>query len=633
MNGHTRRIPGELLTGILRRCLFPCLAVTAGMATVTVCEGQSKPDSGRAFRPPSAGEIRRALKPGHPRLMLDAAVLADIRKWIGQDPVAARVHKKILANADEALDSQAPEYGLTDGRRMLRTSGDVLSRVTTLAYAFHMTGRKDYVARAWKDLDAAAGFKDWNPAHFLDTAVMTGALAIGYDWLFDQWTPEQRKQLREAIIKLGLEPAMATYEKKSGWHRVDYNWNQVCNGGIAMGALAIAEDEPKTASMILSQAIASLPIAMKAYAPDGAGKEGATYWAFGSQYNIFMLASLESALGTDFGLAGIDGFRQSGDYQIYMSGGGRMGFDFGDCRNDALSAPQHLWMGRKYGIPHYSLFRHNALRTGEAGGVWDLLWFDPAVLDAGIPDLPADRHFRGAECATMRDGWMSETGFIAALQGGSNHWTHRHYDLGSFILEAGGVRWIIDSGKENETYQQHRNHTKRTDFYRVRAEGHNTLVIDPDAGPGQESDAMAVFRSFVPEPERASAKLDLTNAYAEKAKSVSRTFELVRGKSFTVSDEITCRKPSDIWSYLHTEAEVRLSADKRRATLKQDGKSLLVDLLSPEGAGFQVLPAEPGPASPKPAKQASNKGRSKLAIHLSAAKSASIKVVFSLPPP
>ena len=49
---------------------------------------------------------------------------------------------------------------------------------------------------------------------------MTCALAIGYDWLWDQWTPEQRTLLREAIVKLGLEPAMATYHQKSGWHIV-----------------------------------------------------------------------------------------------------------------------------------------------------------------------------------------------------------------------------------------------------------------------------------------------------------------------------------------------------------------------------------------------------------------------------
>ena len=118
-----------------------------------------------------------------------------------------------------------------------------------------------------------------------------------------------------------------------------------------------------------------------------------------------------------------------------------------------------------------------------------------------------------------------------------------------------------------------------------------------------------------------------------KAPSESvRSFELVRGKSFAVTDKITCLKPADICSYFHTEAEVELSPDKRKATLRQAGKSLVVDLLSPADAVFEVLPALPGPASPKPAKQASNKGRRKLAVRLNHVRSASIKVMFSLLP-
>jgi hypothetical protein len=631
--------PGIPMAGHQTQCRFRhARPRMAGFAAAMTCftsiqPAAGAPDAARGFQPPLAGEVLRTLKPSHPRLMFDRQTRENIRTWIDQDPVASRLHEKALADADRALKEQAPAYGLRDGRRMLNISGEVLQRVTSLAYAFHMTGRKDYVERAWVDLHAAAGFKDWNPSHFLDTAVMTCAFAIGYDWLWDQWTPEQRTQLREAIIRLGLEPAMATYGNKSGWHRVDYNWNQICNGGIAMGALAVADEQPRLAGRILAHAIASIPLAMEAYAPDGAGKEGVGYWDFGSRYNVMLLAALQSALGTDFGLGAIDGFRQSGDYQIHMSGAGRMSFDFGDCGHSALSTPQHFWMGKHYGIPRYSLFRYHALRAGAGGNVWDLLWFDPSARELPVPELPTDRHFRGAECASMRDDWSNEAGFIVAMQGGSNNWTHRHHDLGSFILEAGGVRWIIDSGREGQTYQRHVNHTPREDFYRVRAEGHNTLVIDPDAGPGQSPDAMAVFKSFVSKPGGASAKLDLTGAYQKTARHVSRTFELVRGKSFTVSDEITCRKPSDIWSYFHTEADVELSADKRQATLKQKGKSLVVNLTSPEGAEFEVLPALPGPDSPKPAKQESNETRRKLAIHLPAAESAVIRVVFTPLPP
>jgi len=39
---------------------------------------------------------------------------------------------------------------------------------------------------------AAAQFPDWFPKHFLDTAEMTAALGVGYDWLFDFLSAEER---------------------------------------------------------------------------------------------------------------------------------------------------------------------------------------------------------------------------------------------------------------------------------------------------------------------------------------------------------------------------------------------------------------------------------------------------------
>jgi Heparinase II/III-like protein len=603
----------------------PLATLIAATGLITATAISSAADGG--FHAPAAAVVLSTLKAEHPRLMLDRMALDGIRKSIERDPVAARIHRSVLADADKALKKPVAVHELRDGRRLLYVSSEVSQRVTTLAYAFHMTGRKDYAERAWADLDAAAGFKDWNPAHFLDTAVMTGALAIGYDWLWDQWTPAQRTRLREAIVKLGLEPALAAYRQPRGWHKVDYNWNQVCNGGITMGALAVADDEPGITSEVLSHAIASLPRAMGDYAPDGAGKEGASYWAFGSQYNVLMLASLESALGTDFGLGGIHGFKQSGDYQIYLSGAGRMSFDFGDCSLHALSTPQHFWMARRYGIPRYASFRHDALRDGGAGGMWDLLWFHPPTEHA-FSQLPPDRHFAGAECASMRDSWTG-SGFTVAMQGGANHWTHRHYDLGSFVLEADGVRWIIDAGKERETYQRHANKLAREDFYRVRAEGHNTLVINPDKGPGQTPNGMAKFTTFDSRSEAAKAVLDLTNAYREQANRVTRTYDLLRGKSFVVTDEIDLPKASRIVSSFHTKAEVKLFPDKRKAILTQAGKSLEASLISPAGAAFEVLPAAPGPASPNPAKQASNNGMRKLTVTLDDVSSTTIRVKFS----
>jgi hypothetical protein len=504
----------------------------------------------------------------------------------------------------------------------------VLKRLRDLAFLHLMTGERKYADRAWLELETASEFKDWNPDHFLDTAILTKAFAIGLDWLWDSWTPEQRETLRRAIVEKGLRPAMKVYEGGRGWAKTTNNWNQVCNGGIGMGALAVAETDKQLAGEILHHAIKSIPIAMTAYAPDGAGYEGPGYWSFGSLYNIMLISSLETSLGTDFGLAKVDGFRQSGDYPIYLSGVNRLAFDFGDSNPTPTSVAQHLWMGKRYGLPRYTWFRHEAMSDARTGGLWDLVWLEGSPSKSPPGAMPVDKHFRTAEVVTMRDSWNDDGGFIIAMQGGNNAASHRHLDLGSFILEADGQRWIVDSGKERQTYHKHRHNVERNDFYRVRAEGHNTLVINPDGRPDQDPRARVAFTEFVSGKQAASASLDLSAAYAENAAKVQRSFRLERGTAFTVNDRITCGRPAEIWSFFHTRADVKLEADGKTALLSQNGKTLRVRLQQPSSAVFRVMPAEPFPASPNPPVQTPNQGLRKLAIYLTGAREASIAVRF-----
>ncbi len=580
---------------------------------------------------PAPEEILSTLKPTHPRILLDSKKIEEIRQLVERDKTANKIYRQISKNADAVLTQKPLEYELRDGRRLIYVSGDILERVRDLSFVHLLTGEKKYADRVWVELESAAGFKDWNPAHFLDTAIMTKAFALGLDWLWDEWTPAQRQTLRQAIVKKGLTPAMKVYTNPSGWHKASHNWNQVCNGGIALGALAVADTDPVIAGSILRHAIESVPRAMKAYAPDGASHEGSSYWSFGSLYNIMLISGLESALGKDFGLSAVEGFRQSGDYQIYLSGTRRVAFDFGDCGRSPGSTPQHLWMGKRYAIPRFTWFRSNALSAAKGGSLWDLLWLQEKPTNFDPASMPTDKYFRGIEVASMRDSWNDGEGFIVAMQGGSNSNSHRHLDLGSFILEANGVRWIIDSGKERETYQRHRNKADRNDFYRVRAEGHNTLVINPDAEPDQNPRAEVAFTEFVSKKSAATATLDVTEAYTRNAEEFTRTFELQRGKHFTVTDKVVCKEPSEIWSFFHTEAEIELSEDKRTAILRQDGQTLTARLGLPANAIFRILPAKPFPISPNPHIQASNQDRRRLAVGLAKVTNTVIAVRFELP--
>ena len=585
--------------------------------------------AGDAYKPPSAAAILETLKKEHPRLLLTPKAVQDIKALVKRDKMAARIFASIQRSADQTLKEEPSTYELPDGRRLLRISRRVLTRVQELAFVYHMTGNKQYVDRAWVELEAASKFKDWNPAHFLDTAEMTHAFAVGYDGLWHEWSAEQRERLRTAIIEKGIHPAMDKFRGGTAWWNTsNNNWNQVCNGGIGMGALAIADHEPELAGRVLEKVMAGLPNSMRAYAPDGAGEEGVTYWSYAVRYGVPFLASLENSLETDFGLNQVEAYDKSGDYHIYMSGHKRWPFDFGDCSLRQSSVPEHFWMARKYNIPRYAWYRYAALADGQNGDIHDLLWFDDSARNFDLKAMPLDKHFRGFECVSMRDTWRDGEGFAIAIQGGKNKGFHRHLDLGSFILEADGIRWIIDSGKERQAYQRHKNKAGRYDFYRLRAEGHNTLVINPDGSLDQDMEGDAPFVSFKSQPEQAKAVQDLTSAYAQRARKITRTFTLLRGKRFTVVDEISCKDPSQVWSFFHTAADVRLDPDARSATLESEGKELRVELASPANARFEVMPARPAAKSPNPSVQESNEGRRKLTVHLDHVESTRIEVLF-----
>jgi len=587
--------------------------------------------SAAAARKVFAAGVLETLRPGHPRIVADAAGFDRVRRLIETEPLAKRWYQAIRRDATALLDAPPSQYEIPDGKRLLSVSRQVKERVQILALVYRLDGDKRYLQRAWREIEAASRFKDWNPSHFLDTAEMTYAFAVAYDWLYNGWDDAQRKVMRQAIVRLGLGPGMEVYRSGKDWPAKDNNWNQVCNGGLAMGALAIAEDEPQLAATILDHAIRSIPLPMRHYAPDGAGTEGATYWDYGSRFNILFLSSLEAALGTDFGLAAIPGFAESGLYQIYFAGAGRMALDFEDCGLRRLTAPAHFWMARKFNRPEYSWFRYGELVDPvREGGVLDLLWYDPRGRAFDPRRLPLDKYFRGAECVSMRSSWTDPDAAIVAIQGGRNNNLsgHRHLDLGSFIVEAIGERWFIDSGLDHETYLTHNNHIERPDFYRIRAEGHNTLVINPDRGPDQSLTATARVLSFESRPERVRSVLDLSEAYAGKASRVLRSCMFANRKRVTLVDQVSAEAPVEVWWFAHSEADITLDASRRRASLTRNGKRFAAEVAGPADAAFEVRDAAPLPTSPNPKPQAGNDGRRKLSIRLQGVREVELAVNF-----
>jgi hypothetical protein len=537
--------------------------------------------------------------PAHPRLLLGPEGFDAVRKTIDGDPAMQRVWAFLHAEADALLVTEPVKREMA-GKRLLGVSRECLQRVGTLAMAHGITGDARYAQRAEQEMLAAAAFSDWNPSHFLDTAEMTAALALGYDWLHGALSPEARTTIREAIVEKGLEISFPD----PNWATTENNWNQVCHGGLTLGALAVFDEAPDLAKRVIARAVAKVPIAMKEYEPDGVYPEGPTYWVYGTSYNVLLIAALESALGSASGLDDRAGFMRSPHFYLHSAGPTGRFYNFADCREGAELSPAMHWFARRLNDPSLlwnerPLLEHAELKMDRM--LPFLLLWPPLPGDVAAPAATAWHGGGSTPVALMRSGWNASATF-AAVKGGSPGANHAHMDSGSFVLDQNGVRWAVDLGLQDYLSLESRgvdlwNRTQdseRWSVFRLNNFSHNTLVVD---GQLQRVKGNAPMTAFQAGPEVSHAIVDLTPVYEGQLASVQRGLWLA-GESVLVQDDITApgREVSVRWGMV-TRAEVTLDATKPgRAVLAQEGQELLMRVLAPAGARLAVVNIETPPA-------------------------------------
>ena len=573
---------------------------------------------------PTAEEIRAMSLAPHPRLLASESRFAEIKQQIKTDETMKEWYEKLHRYANTLLVEELPLYELPDGKRL---TNRIHSQITTLALLYRLEKDQRYLDRVWQELKAAAEFPDWNPSHFLDTAEMTYAFAVGYDWLYQDWNEQQRVIISSAIVKKGLKPAMTAYQSGERWTTAENNWNQVCNGGIGTGALAVMDKYPEIASQALNESIKRLPKAMQHYAPDGAWNEGVAYWHYGTFYNTVILSALNTSLGNDFGLSELPDFDETGLFPIYMNGTSDIPFNFADGDNRFIRAPELFWMAERYSQPVYTHYQ----KKSTAHGALDLIWYKPIDKNITFKKLPAARYFRGTEVVTMRSEWKNPHGIFVGFKAGDNKVTHSNLDLGTFVIDALGVRWATELGRDDYNLPGYFDQKEqRWTYYKTRAEGQNTLVINPSEKPDQNPQAESRIINFGSQPKKVYAVADLTPAYYPKANKVIRGIALLRQRQqVLLQDEIQADKPINLLWFMHTNADIEISKDGKTAKLNQDGKKLWVKLLNPKtNYQFTVMNAEPLPSSPNPEGQEKNLSLKKLTIRLEKINNERLAVLF-----
>ena len=395
------------------------------------------------------GTMAAAQEPGpHPRLLMRAGEEEALRP----EGVYAQADSVIVAFSDAVL-SEPPVTRTFIGRRLLGTSREALKRIFWLSYTYRVHGGEAYARKAIDEMLAVSAFSDWNPAHFLDVGEMTMAAALGYDWLYDRMSADERKKVAQAIIDKGLKPALN--ENDAWFYNSEINWNSVCNAGLVYGALAVWEEDPTFCRSMLEKSLESNKLAYKAY-QGGGYPEGYNYWGYGTSFQIMLEAALASVspglirnLPTDF-LA-------SAEFIRFTSTPAGNCYSFSDSYRIATGQYMQAWMKHWSGNPALLYPEVQIMQRTGFERLCEERLFPMFVLSllnpSRTPDNEPEDHYYQCGGTTpifvYRSGWTSRTDDYLGVKGGLAMSSHSHVDQGSFYFESDGVAWATDLGMQN----------------------------------------------------------------------------------------------------------------------------------------------------------------------------------------
>ena len=577
--------------------------VAAALAGGAFARGSASNDLPDAARPEIAAAVARAAQKGHPRLFADADGFARVKARIGSDELVKLAAEHVRTVAD-ALVPTTPSKRIKEGKRLLGVSRTALYRIATLAMAYRLYGDRTHLDRAVAEMRAVCAFEDWNPSHFLDVGEMSLAVAVGYDWLYGDLDEATRREIAAGLRRCGLDAS----QMKLWWIRAHNNWGQVCHAGILAAALALAEEEPADAARYVQRAVDCLPISMKALAPNGSYPEGPGYWSYGMHFNVIAIALLESALGSDFGLASKPGFREAGNYPDLVTGPSGLTFNYADGGSGRGTHPALWWFAKRFKSPEVLRYReldnfkaYAARRDkrilGKGGHrlfPFVLFWLETP--ESGTSSrLPLVWDGQGPVPITIqRSSWNDDEALFVGLKGGSPSGPHGHMDGGSFVMDTKGVRWAVDLGAESYYGIERRGmnlwsgaqNSDRWKIFRLSTWGHNVLMLD---GCQQDVKGSAkVVRVRVEPPSEVA--LDLSTLYTNVTEVLRVGKMSADGKSYALNDIVRGFRPGGEvrWSML-TCADAQV--DGTVVVLKQKGQTMRLAQTGRDRGAWSVGPA------------------------------------------
>lgn len=374
----------------------------------------------------------------------------------------------------------------------------------TLAYI--MTGEKKYADLLKKTLLSTSEIKSWGDREMLSRtpawrselqmAHKAFRLAMAYDAVYNDFTPEQRQKISEGLYNLAVEPLLGDWilepTRIHSLNSMGHNWWTSCAAMGGLLALSIGNEVPRALEGA-EKLIEVLPewfdfagdkLQHKPKTFDRAGGmyESINYASFGiTEALLFRLAYLNSHPGTE--LEEIDQMEKLAPFfchVAYPRTGELYSINFGDSHKN-VTGESSMLLAYAMGIEApETLWYANQITPGQHREGYPMntplgFLYTPALSTAPTtPNLPTSMLWEDFGWATMRDSWEKDATMLAVKSGMT--WNHAHADANSLILFHKGVDIIKDAGNCSYGKPEYRE-------YFFQSPAHNVVLFN---GEGQK---------------------------------------------------------------------------------------------------------------------------------------------------
>lgn len=595
---------------------------------------------------------KQAASSTHPRVMVTQDDIDRMKRLTSIQTAQGgmrNVKSNMISRANDQLTPELPVYSLADILNLSRTARD---RMFYLGMGYLMTKdgtaaekaqAESYKNRAYEILQAAGEFPQWGQdKSYLALSEMTAAFGIAYDWMYDGWTVSQREYIRNTAVSKGLLITYKIYanilktedfgiSSSAGWTMSDGNWNAVCAGSSLMASAAFFDTNPEFFASLIQISLRGLEYMFRGFSPDGAYSEGIGYWSYNLRYLCSSFAAMQTAFGTHFKMLTAPGLEETIGFAFANRGAEYQNnyHDVTEGESTASGNTSYLaWFAQVFKNKDWFEIRKNTLSSAFGRNIYDAVFYNPEAeytKEGGFPDK--DAHYRDLELMSLRSD--DEESFLSFHGGKVINSSHDHVDAGAFVLDLLGERWAVDLGAESYSVSGYftgwnSENGQRFKYYRTRAEGHNTLLLNQSENPAHPGQSFSGFTEVTEKGSDANMSygiLNMTEAYAANVSSAKRGYMLFDNRSKAIiRDELIFNKDNtDIYWFMHTKAAITISDDNKTATLAQNGKSITVRMTcTTPSAGFTVMDAVPLAGGPNPQGQSTNSGYKKLVIHTTA---------------